>query len=378
MRNPFRRFLPLLGFLVSVGISHATPQIAPTLDTKLDGTNSVVYCPTLQIAWDGLKEIVGGPIKMQKQDELAGRLNDTSCPTGVVPEEAHVAMAGYADQGVVAKLEEALRKKFGATAPELPAILSDKRTVIVTYSYLYRTLPFPKKFARSTTLPLQFRSGKDSHPVHFFGAPERTADDFASQVEILHYSGDNDFVVHLSSRINNEFIVLAKLPQPETLSAGVDTVRKYLETDRKGFTELEVNGKKEFYLNTLSQGDILAIPVVDLEVQRNFPQLCDRLFTNPGFEEVWLHQVYQDVAFKMDESGATVRSTAYGAAFGGGSSKPRRFLFDRPFLLTLWQKGAKQPYLAAWIASPDVLIPFKTDKGEAQQDKSSVRGIPRR
>lgn len=369
-RNLAPNILPVFGFLLFVGICHGTPEIAPTLDAKLDATNTVVYCPTLQIAWDNLKGIAGGPIGMKNQDNLAVRLNDTSCPTGVVPEQAHVAMAGYADQGIVAKLEEALRKKFGADAPELPPILSDKRTVIVTYSYLCRALPFPKKFARSTTLPLEFRSGNDSHPVHFFGAPQRTADDFASQVEILHYGGDNDFVLRLSSRVENEFIVLAKIQKPETLSAGVETVRNYLQAERKGFTELSANGKKEFYLNTLSQGDLLAIPVVDLNVQKNFAQLCDRLFTNPGFEEVWLHQVYQDVAFKMDEAGATVRSTAYGAGFGGGSSqprKPRRFLFDRPFLLTVWQKDAQQPYLAVWIASTDVLIPFKTDKGAAQQ-----------
>ena len=368
MRKPVRELFPVVAFLMFVGVCHGTPEIAPTLDTELDATNTVVYCPTLTIAWDGLEGIVGGPLQMQEQDELVGKLNDASCPTGVVPEDAHVAMAGYADQGIVSKLEEALRKKFGAKAPELPAILSDKRTVIVTYSYLCRTLPFPKKFARSKTHPLNFHSGNNTHPVHFFGAPQRTADDFASQVEILHYSGENDFVIHLSSRVEDEFIVLAKIPPPETLSAGVDRVRKYLDAERKGFTKLEVNGKKQFYMNTLTEGDLLAIPVVDLTVVTNFPELCDRMFKNRGFEQVWLHQVYQDVHFKMDEAGATVRSTAYGAAFGG-SSKPRRFVFDKPFLLTLWKKGAKQPYLAVWIASTDVLLPFQ----QARRGRGTTR-----
>jgi hypothetical protein len=143
-------------------------MLAPTLDTKLEGTNSAVYCPTLEIAWDGLERIVGGPIAMQKQDDLVQRLNDANCPTGVVPEDAHVAMAGYTDQGIVPKIEAALRKTFGA---------------------------------------------------------------------------------------------------------------------------------------------------------------------------------------------------------GGGSSKPRRFLFDRPFLLTLWKKEAKKPYLAVWIASSDILIPFKKDERKAQQQR---------
>lgn len=359
--------LVALGCLSFATVANGGARLTPTLDTTLEGTNSVVYCPTVQIAWDGLAKIVGGPIEMQEPDDLLRSLNEASCPTGVVPEDAHVGMAGYTDQGIVPKIEDALSRKFGATAPRLPASFSDKRTVIVTYSYLFRSLPFPKKFARSTTIPLDFRSGKDSSPVEFFGAPRQTADDFASQVDILHYSGEDDFVVHLSSRVKDEFIILAKIPQPDTLAAGVETVRKHLEAERKGFTKLEVGGKKEFFLNTLSHGDLLAIPVIELNVATNFPQLCDRLFKNPGFEQVWLHQVYQDVAFRMDEAGAAVRSTAYGAAFGGGSSRPRRFLFNRPFLLTLWKNNAKQPYLAVWIASPDVLIPFNNANGKAPQ-----------
>ncbi|MCX7005503.1 MAG: hypothetical protein NTV22_19860 [bacterium] len=67
--------------------------------------------------------------------------------------------------------------------------------------------------------------------------------------------------------------------------------------------------------------------------------------------------VYQDVVFKMDETGAAVKSTAYEDIFCEGSSKPRRFIFDKPFLLTLWVAGAPQPYLTLWVAGPDVLVP---------------------
>jgi len=195
--------------------------------------------------------------------------------------------------------------------------------------------------------------------VEFFGVPQRDADDFASQVEIVHYSGESNLVIRLTSQIANEFIVLAKIRQPETLLAGVNTIRGHLEAKRKGFTDVVVNGKKELFLDTLAHGDLLAVPVVDLNAATDFPQLCSRTFKNKGFEQVWLHQVYQDVRFTMDEAGATVRSTAYGAAFGGGSSTPRRLVFDGPFLLTLWQDKAPQPYLAVWVASPDLLVPFR-------------------
>ena len=39
-----------LGFLVFATLCQGGPKLAPTLETELDGTESVVYCPTLQIA----------------------------------------------------------------------------------------------------------------------------------------------------------------------------------------------------------------------------------------------------------------------------------------------------------------------------------------
>ena len=368
MKNKPHSLVFAFGLLLYLPLCHGEPGLSPTLETKLGGTNSLVYCPTLEVAWDGLEDVVGGPIHMQQQDALVEKLNDAHCPAGVIPDEAHVALAGFTGQGFKAKLEEALRRKFGAEAPELPAIFSDEQTVIATYSYLNRILPFPKKFAPSKTQPLEFRSSEGTYPVQAFGAPKRSAEHFAAQVRILHYSNEDDFVIQLASRIKDEFIVLAKIAQPETLAAGVKTVKMHLDSKSKGSIELMVDGRKEFYLNTLSRGDLLAIPVVDLEVEADFPGLCNRMFKNDGFERIRLRLVYQNVQFKMDETGATVRSMAYGGgdSFGGppSSSKPRRFIFDQPFLITLWKKDAKQPYLAVWVASPDVLIPFKTDKGK--------------
>jgi hypothetical protein len=65
----------------------------------------------------------------------------------------------------------------------------------------------------------------------------------------------------------------------------------------------------------------------------------------------------------MDESGAVVRSTSYGRGEFGGpqqSSMPRRFIFDRPFLIALWREKAESPYLAVWIGSPDAMLTFQS------------------
>jgi hypothetical protein len=37
-----------------------------------------------------------------------------------------------------------------------------------------------------------------------------------------------------------------------------------------------------------------------------------------------------------------------------GEEKPRKFIFDRPFLVYLKQEG-KPPYFAAWVANTEIM-----------------------
>ena len=340
-----------------VSVACGAPEMAPTLQHALNGTNSVVYCPTLLMAWDRLAGIVGGPVQMQRADALVQRLNDSPCPDGVVPDEACVVLAGYTARGVVGELDDVLRVKFGAEAPAVPPIFMDKSTALVTYACLQRRLPFPRKFERSPNRVLRFGNGSHATYVLCFGFSENSAVAYAPHVQIVHYEGPDDFVLRLETKVANEFIVLAKMDKPASLLTGVTRVEKNLHAENKGFIEREINGKRELYMNMPDHGDVMAVPLVNLNVAANFPQLCNRNFINRGFEKIWLIQVYQDISFKLDESGAVVRSVAHAAA-AGGSAKPRRFIFDKPFLITVWKKNAVQPYLAAWIAAPDMLVPY--------------------
>lgn len=342
-----------------VDMAQAMPEIAPTLDYALGGTNSVVYCPTLQVVWDKLQDITGRPIQLNRQIELVGQLNAGTCPAGVIPDDAYVAMAGYADRGIVDEIKRGLVAKFGTRAPELPTIFSDSRTMIITYAHLQRTLPFPRKFLPSPEMPLRFLCGTRSNDVQFFGAPGSVAHNYSDQVGVLQYSGDNDFALWLKTNTADEFIVLSKQKRPKRLADGVNAMLKLIQATSENTSPAA--SKQLFETGNLAQGDVLAVPVIDLNVATNFTTLCDTPFLNRGFTAMWLSRVYQDVSFRMDESGATLKSTAYGATFMGEPPprpRPHRYVFDRPFLLTVWRHGAQQPYLALWVQAPDVLVPY--------------------
>jgi hypothetical protein len=359
----FQKGMTWIIIVVVAEVCLAQPRLVPTPNAEIEGANSLVYCPTLQIAWEGLERLVGGPIEMQDQVPLVAELNNGHCPTNVVPEAAHVFMAGSIRQGIKQKIEEAIRSKFGSAAPTLTTFAEATSNDMVAYSCLVRELPFPKKFVRSATIPLAFKFEKKSMGVEFFGVPPADSEKYARYVDIIHYGGDYDYSIRLRSQIKGEYIVLSMMSRPDTLAEGIEIIRQQLESPRKDSFEVMIKGERQSYMNVLSRGEILAIPVMNLKIARNFDDACGRLLKNKGFEGAYLLQVYQDIAFKMDESGASVRSQAVAElTFMGEPPKPRRFAFDRPFLMTVWQEKAPQPYLAIWVASPDILVPFNSRK----------------
>ncbi len=344
-------------------VSHAGVTLTPTSDSELPADGTLVYCPTFLAAWDGLKATVGGDLKMADQPPIVDVLNRTSFPTSAVPEDAYVALGGKIEDGVVNKLRAQLSTTFGAAAPDLPADLFAPETVFIAYCHLQRILPFPKRYMRSQRIPLRFKSQQGETPVQFFGSTERASEHYSGQTEVVHWKSDAEFTLRLRSKREGESIVLAKMARPDRLATAITRVREQLQAERKYVQTVTVNGKEQRLLSSLGQGDLLAIPVLNLNVATNFDQVCGRRLTNPGFQHTFLQRAYQDVQFKMDESGAKVRSTAYASGGFGGppppSSMPRQFLFDRPFLLSLWREKADTPYLAVWLASTDLMLPFK-------------------
>ena len=351
-----RILIVILLVLISNFSFAASIHIAPTLDTKLENNNSLVYCPTLLVAWDKLGEIIGKPIQFQNESTLAEILNAESLPGNVLPPDSYVAMAGPISPDI---LNKKLKKKFGKNAPSVPSVFRNQMNVIIAYCHFQRMLPFPKKFIRSRKKPLKFSVKDKIHEVQFFGATKNTAEKYSDQVDILNYKSEDEFTISIKSKIKDEVIVLSKMLKPKTFTEGIATVKNHVEN--KKILSLEIVGNKtNFYRSILGEGDLLAIPVINFYVNTNFFELCNRKFINQRFTNLWINNAYQDVKFKLDETGAYVESTAGFDIFCSRTQeyKPRRFIFDKPFLVSLWRKNSSQPYLALWVATDDVLLPF--------------------
>ena len=335
-------------------------RIIPTLDSSLDDNNSQVYCPTFLVTWNKIGKITGKPIELKSQPLLAKMLNKAKLPENVLPENSYVAIAGPANNATKQQLLKMLNKRFGKIKISLPLWHTFNQAVIFAYCYFQRSLSFPKRFLRSKNKPLKFTSSTGTHEVQFFGATKKTAGDYSSQVKILNYKDKDNFSLRLTSKITNEFIVLTKMSKPQTFMEGIKKIRQNFETKKSYFCIVTNNNKKIYYRNNLGEGDLLIIPIIDFSITRNFSELCNKNFINHGFTNLWINNALQNIKFKLDETGAYVKSEAGIDIFCSPKMfKKRRFIFNKPFLVTLWKKNALQPYLALWVANNDILLPFK-------------------
>lgn len=73
---------------------------------------------------------------------------------------------------------------------------------------------------------------------------------------------------------------------------------------------------------------------------------------NEGFENYFIKTAMQDIAFRLDRYGASLKVEVlmYLTA-----CRPTDFFFDRPFLLYMQKRGASQPYFAMWIENAELL-----------------------
>jgi len=116
--------------------------------------------------------------------------------------------------------------------------------------------------------------------------------------------------------------------------------------------------------------------LLSLFVERKYTELIGRTCLNPGFTTFFVADATQLIRFQLDESGAILDAEAGIFMVNGDEPppEPRRFVFDRPFLLYLQQRQAQQPYFVMWVENPEVLVPdavSNADAGSANNGKAN-------
>ena len=326
---------------MSAPIGNELTMIAPYLDEPMAAGKNLVWCATLQLAWNKLAAFAGtgGVIQIEGDSPLAAMLNQQTATNIEFDAEHSVVIAGAVGAETLSEIERA-KQKFDAPMMDDAGTLPQGS--IMAYAFMQKTLPFAWAFTRFE-MPQAF-AGQD---VAYFGVQQHVPGDaaldkMAAQVVILDYNTNNDFIIELKTTSAQDRLILAKIAPGKTLKETMNAALSRTAQAQPG---------------TLAKSETLAIPVIDFERMREFQELQGRkiMSQNPAANGAQFSRVTQRIRFKLDETGAALESEAALIS----ALPPRQFVFDQPFLVLLMRQGAAQPYFAAWIENSDALVPFQ-------------------
>lgn len=382
---------------------------------------NLVWCATLQLAWNEFVADAGGPVYLSPSAEASIYLNRSRIHRGDVPESGIVVGAGFVKEGMLEKMSEEIKRKFGKNFETelLPPVGDVPLGLVLFYSCLYRDLPFRYRFDTTTLdrFTPTAKAGDEEDAIETsipaFGIEHLDRDYEAKrplidQVRILwhrfndverKFFMDQEFIVELLTESTEDRLILARIPHGDTLDVTIATAMKLAAAGRQrevqreayeqrmtdafeAFFKVEKAIKDSFELddpsqhrkidpalfkpliealsgvsiaNRLMSTDTFTAPILNLDVLREYPEVSGTILAsfNPRIHMAKM-TTRQTIHFRLDESGARIKSEASGTLFGDFPT--REFEFDRPFLVMLMKKGAKYPYFAMWVENTEVMM----------------------
>lgn len=331
----------------SIGLKQTV--ILPTLDTPIPKGKNVIWCSSFQLAWNQLKDnVIGEPVKLINAEEIANRLNLAKQSRADISDESCYAAAGFVKDGILEKIQTEMAKRF-PSEPQPDFSDGLPIDVIIAYSYLTANVKFRIPYFENQK-EFIFRDPQgNENPVTSFGI--RPEDDYAyqklrKQIEVLYssYHPDRDnlveFAVDLCKDTKPNQIILARIEPKETLGQTL----AHLDDKIASFT-------REEYFHKFGINDVLLVPNIFWRITHHFKEIEGKYLGNKGYESLYIRLALQMIQFRLDHSGAELKSEAklYAAPI------PNNFVFDQPFLIYMKKRGAEHPFFVMWVDNAELL-----------------------
>lgn len=330
---------------------HDTRLVA-VLDTPIPAKTNVIWCGTLQLAWNEAIGLVGEKLRFVNQPPLVEQLNQQDFTKNDLDPGSYVALADFERNHVEAKIREALEKVFhGAASPELipPVPPHPGPDDFVAYAYLYKNLAFPHPFQEENDRSFYLDNLSIRDRLKGFGFPKSEDASWAkvvSQVSIFDYQSEKDFVIKIATKQPQDELILARVTPGATLQETVNGVLKRMASGARA---------------TVGEEDILWIPQLNYDLRKNFDELENLTLQsgpNARVHNLVTKQVKQLVRFQLNKEGAMLKSEAVITMIGAAMAlhiDRHVMVFNEPFLILMKRADAPQPYFAMWVGNASLL-----------------------
>jgi hypothetical protein len=311
-------------------------RMVPVLNVPLEESN-MIWSVTFQLAWNELVEnVIGEGILLESERAYSSELNLMKQKKESFDPDDYIAMVGMGRDGIVDKVNAELEKKFGEGGKWKVESKVDPESYLA-YAFLKKSIAFAENFEK-VTKGLDFKGVK----VQSFGIMEEgdavRRGKLEGQAEILYYKDDEEFIVRLKDKDDKEELYLAKLPEEDTLEGMLKKARSLEGT-----------------LAAMTRYDRLNVPVVAIDMRKDYETLIGQYLLNKGFESYFIGSALQRMEFVLNESGAALKSKAEIVLDKSVPPPSKNLIFDDSFLLYMVEKGKSDPYLVIYVDNAELL-----------------------
>ncbi len=188
---------------------------------------------------------------------------------------------------------------------------------------LFKDAEFENKFEKLTN-----RDFNEVKNVKYFGIKKQQAK-LKDQVKVLYYIDEKNYAVELQTKGKDKIIL--------EMGSNKDTFKDI-------FNDVMTKAKT-YTKNSFTEDDVLAIPYIETNLKQKFGQFVGKKFVNKSGEEYTISEAIQTIRFRINESGAKLKSEAAINIYKSSATPDARYLvFNKDFTLFMVEKEV--PYLA--------------------------------
>jgi hypothetical protein len=323
-------------------IQDAAKELSRTIVTahlaeKHGPGKNLIWCGSIQMAWDQLGALFKGPLDLEGAPPMALGLNRKLVKEDSLPQGKYYARAGFFKDGIIQTIRSEMAQRFpNASMPSLPSPGGDAEAL--AFAYLFTDLPFETPLFRHAGI--SFKGTKVAAFGLWDGHGKIPTLDQMKQVSVVDFQSDSNFVVALAPKGGGERIIVARVSPGATL---LETITSVLTRHNGSSVEFHAT-------------DDLMIPCVNFDLLRNYPEVTGPAHRIKG-REGWISDAQQMIRFRFDEQGALLGSYSYiSTVLNGDPPVGRKMICDGPFLILLTRVGGPLPYFAFWVDNDELLI----------------------
>jgi hypothetical protein len=296
-------------------------QFIPTLEHKISNDKNSVYCATLLFAWDEIRKQINSPLTISDEYFDLKLLNKSTSYENVLKSNEYEAH-GVVDEDIITA-----RAEFN------------------------KSLPFELKL-QSFKTKLSF----DGQNVSSFGVNGYDSYEQLKIVKIIYYKNDNNLIIKLLPKDKEHEIILFKTDQSfNSIAEMTSEIEKLTEIGKTEKKNEKISWKYYYY-----EEDIVLIPKLNFNIETYYTNLEGNNFKS-NRQNFQIVSAWQRTAFILDESGAEIESEAEIEVAPDAMDeeyekpKPKKMIFDKPFLILLKRTDAINPYFGLWITNTELM-----------------------